>query len=509
MNQKSVTMCSVAAILLFAGCQQKPEQRVATVSMRFAMPPNSTQYAVAPVQEYQTTSAEPQDISGNQTTSSATTNSPSKCTASANTGFGELSALSQAERYFVTLWGGQFNGDDVTYRDLDLTPGDYTFAMWNQEPQSTVQGNLTVNAPSTALLEVLRRWQAQLPVLKQQLAYDAEIQGEANTNPEEFQSFQRQIRALDNLAKKIDRAVWYEQKWNKRNAPKHEEFLNQAIVLVLPGDERELDQRTRPAFCAADISRVCEGNPQTKVLVIADYDSTQWKAQMVDGFWRELSACKTVLWEEVNRLERRKRILDITDHLYKHDQAFVSNERQLQAALNTIALIDEQLTDLSARRFALAYAHALTASHEVFPSMDAEYGDLEQEKTLLTAEKARLDALYEKAGAETPKKVDLAAARQRYAQSIKQVDQRLASLNESRVVLAALRQNSQVLHRSSDARVLAAGVINEGMPFALRQAVVREAILTVRLQSQDNLFAPKDSDLAKVRTAAYTAHQPK
>jgi hypothetical protein len=60
-----------------------------------------------------------------------------------------------------------------------------------------------------------------------------------------------------------------------------------------------------------------------------------------------------------------------------------------------------------------------------------------------------------------------------------------------------------VLHRSSDARVLAAGVVGEDVPFNIRQAIARDALLTVRLQSQDTLFAPKGADVAKARTASY------
>jgi hypothetical protein len=436
MNRKSVSMCSVAAVLLLAGCNQQNQERVATISLRFAMPPSDAHYALAPVDEFQTEG----ELAQNENAALAEPAADGTSAADPNTpaeivNHDEVNALANAERYFVTMWGGPYDGDDVTYNDLDLAPGDYTFALWEQDPATTVQGNMTVNPPNSVLLDVLHQWQARIPELKQQLTYDAEIQGKANSDSEAFQSFQRQLKALDRLAKKIDRAVWWQEHWYRQYAPEYERFVNQAIVLVLPGDEREVDPRTRAAFCAADIEQVRTGNPLTKVLVVADYETTCWKARLVDSLWRDLTACKNVIWEEVNRFERRKRILDITDHLYKHDKAFVRNEWQLQNSLNTIALIDEQLASLSERRVALAYAAGLTAPDQPFRSLDAEQQDLEQEKTMLTAEKERLDTMFTAAGAETPKRVDLAAARQRYARALTFVDELMDDLVYKMVLL--------------------------------------------------------------------------
>jgi hypothetical protein len=511
MNLKSVSMCSVAAVMLLAGCSQmhKQERQVATVSLRFAMPPNDASFEFAPTNEFQTTGTDAQnDVQGGDVQDGDANATTATFTQASDADFDAVSdAPISKERYFVTMWGGPYDGEDVTYSDLDLAPGDYTFAVWEQDPQSTVQGNLTVNPPSTALLDVLQKWQARIPELKQQLAFDAEIKGKANTDAQSFSAFKRQLSALERLGDQIDRAVWWQEKWNKRHAPEYEHFVDQAVLLVLPGDERQLDPRTRPAFCASDVENVRDGSPLTKVLYVADYDSAQWKARMIDGFWRELIACKNVHWEEVNRYERRKRILDITDHLYKHDAEFVRNEQQLQTALNTIAMIDQQLADLSDRRVTLALAHALTASHEPFASFDTEFRDLEQERTMLTAEKERLDAMYEKAGAETPKRVDLAAARQRYVRALAQVEQRFAAVKQNQIVVATLRENSEVLHRNSDARVLASTIVTDSVPFNVRQAITRESVLTLRLQSQENLFAPKGSNLNTVRTAAHNTNR--
>lgn len=496
MNRISVSMCSVAAVLLLAGCHQQSQERVSTVSLRFAMPPSDGRYALVPVDPHETY-AQGQDDQQNP-------NAPAvEFTEAETANHDEMNALGHAERYFVTMWGGTYDGNDVTYSDLDLAPGDYTFAMWEQDPATTVQGNLTVNYPRSVLLDVLHQWQSRIPELRQQLTYQAEVAGRANNDAESFKAFQRELRALNHLSSRIDRAVWWQENWVKQHEPKYEQFLNQAIVLVLPGDEREIDPRTRAAFCAADVERVRTGEPLTKVLLVADYETTRWKTQIVDGLWRELVACKNVLWEETNRYERRKRILDITDHLYQNDEAFVRNEWQLQATLAVIASIDEQLADLSERRVALAYAAALTSPDEPYRSLDAEQYDLEQEKTMLTAEQERLDALWTSAGTETPKRVDLAAARQRYVRAIAQVQQRLDNLQENRLAVGKLRDASQVLHRSSDARVLAAGVIGDDVPFNIRQAIARDALLTVRLQSQETLFAPRGADTAKARTASH------
>lgn len=512
MNRKSLTLCSVAAVLLLAGCQDKQE-RITTVSVRFAMPPSEARYALVPVNQWENQenrSQYAQQNAQNNTVQDVSTQNPNQpsveFTQAASRSYDEMNALAHADRYHVALWGGPFQGDDVTYSDLDLAPGDYTFALWEQDPATSVQGHLRVNAPSGALLDVLHKWQARLPELKQQVAYEAEIQGRANTDPEAFASFQRQLKALDRLGKKIDNAVVWEERWHERHAPEYEKFVDQAIVLMLPGDERLLDPRTKPAFCAADVQNVRTGDPLTKVLVVADYNTTRWKIQMVDGFTRELNACKNVLWEEVNRLERRKRILDITDHLHKHDAAFTANEWQLQAALTTIAAIDDQLMQLSERRVALAYESALTAPDESFVSLENEQHDLQQELTLLTAEKERLDSMFSKASTETPKRVDLAAARQRYVRAIDNVQKRMTALQDNRVAIGKLRDASQVLHRSSDARVLVSSTVNSDVPFYVQQAIAKNALLTVRLQSQDNLFVPRGADVAKARTASHKAY---
>jgi hypothetical protein len=539
MRQKTFSMCTIAVLALMAGCQsaERQEKSVTTVSVRFAMPPGVSRYAVNPFQQYpnqyeyaqadnetleyshtegdtEVYTYEGDNNADYHTASYNSTNDTSYeddydeaptivFTSSDNPNYDEMNALAHAERYFVSLWGGQYKGQVVTYRDLDLTPGDYTFALWEQDPQTSVQGNLHVNHPNSALLDVLQHWQSQVPELKRRLAYHAELHGEANVDPEAFKGFKRQLSALDKLSKKINRAVWWEREWKKRNAPEFEQFVNDAVVLLLPGDEREIDPRTQPAFCASDIEGVRTGNPLTKVLVVADYETVKWKTQMVDELSRDLIACKSVLWEEVNRAERRKRILDITDHLYKHDRAFVQNEWQLQAALASIGMINDQLEDLSERRVALSYGTALTAPDEPFTSLDNEQRDLEQERVVLSAEQARLDQMWANAGPETPKRVDLEAARQRYARAVEAIDRRLSLLSDDRMALNNLRDATQVLHRQSDARVLAASIVTDSVPSRVRQAITREALMTVRLQSQDNLFAPKGTNYKSIKTASY------
>lgn len=530
MRQSMAVVCS-AAVLLLVGCQQQQsDMKVATVSVRFAMPPSVERYALAPTVEFSNTDEygnqqqeyvaadgdvmEYSHTEGNTDVYTVDENSQYAQTASAPSvtwtrtaaNYDEMNALAHAERYHVTMWGGPYQGQVVTHRDLDLSPGDYTFALWEQDPATTVQGNLHVNAPNSALLDVLQNWQARIPELKRQLAYDAEIQGQANTDAEAFKSFQRQLKALDKLSSKINRAVWWEQEWRERNAPAYEEFVNEAVVLLLPGDEREIDPRTRPAFCVSDIDNVHTGDPLTKVIMVADYNTARWKTKQVDELTREFNVCKAVLWEEVARFERRKRILNITDHIYKHDREFVANEYQLQTALATIDAINDELGDLSERRVALAYATALTAPDEPSNSLDSEQRDLEQERVVLSAEKDRLDAMYQTAGRETPKRVDLEAARQRYARAIEGIDQRLGQLADDRLALSKLRDASQVLHRQSHDRVLAASIVGEDIPFRVRQAIGEDALITVRMQSQDNLFAPKGKGTGvAAQTASWNA----
>ena len=76
-------------------------------------------------------------------------------------------------------------------------------------------------------------------------------------------------------------------------------------------------------------------------------------------------------------------------------------------------------------------------------------------------------------------------------------------INDDRVALNTLRDASQVLHRQSDARVLAASVVTDAVPSRVRQAITRDALMSVRLQSESNLFAPKGTHYATAHTAGY------
>ncbi len=502
MSQKVLTTLSAAACVLLVGCHQEQTQ----VAVRFAMPPGLERYAQTPTIE-----AEYADANGAQD-ASAWDDEPTASTVDYDAvnydavNYDEVNALAHADRYHVTMWGAEYTGQPVTYNDLPLTPGNYTFAMWEQEPATSVQGHMQVNVPKNSLLGVYQNWKSRMPALRQQLAFAAELTDQADRDPEGFRSLQRQLSALDKLERRLDWAIWWEQRQWKQTEPQVQDFLNNAVVLVLPGDEGALTPQTRPAFCAADIETVRGGEAITKVLLVSDYDDVQAKAQVVDRLCRDLTSCKYVLREEIRRFEQRKRFLHVTDHVYRNDEAFVTNELQLQAALSAVDEINQQLTDLTTRRAALALAASFTAPDESFASLDTRHRDLLQEQAYLQAEKSRVDLLFEQAGETNLKRVDYDAARERYARALENVEEQMSWLSETRLALSQLRDSGAVLHRAGSSRVLAASVLSSDVPTVLRRVLESDAVMTVRLESEDNLFRPtNNADVAQ--TASYQPAQ--
>jgi hypothetical protein len=111
----------------------------------------------------------------------------------------------------VALWGGPFYGHETTYTLTSLDPGDYTFAVIDRDKAKAIQGWIHVNHSGLEVADILQRWKAEMPKMKQWLAYDFELQGKLNTSDAQvFESFARQLRAFERLERELDQAIAHE-----------------------------------------------------------------------------------------------------------------------------------------------------------------------------------------------------------------------------------------------------------------------------------------------------------
>ena len=406
--------------------------------------------------------------------------------------------------FHVTLWGGKYNGQEVTHENATLDPGHYTFAFWGNDRAAAVQGWMRVNSADSDLVDVLRKWRASLPVQKKKLAYEFEVYGKlAKNDPALFRSFKKQLRAVDRLQRQIDGVIARELKRSDKSRRRREELIDHAVVQLLPGDTGLFTPTTDPAFRNEDLATVRQGQTVTKLLLVADYEELQWKLQLVNQVGRSLQACKNVLREEVDRLERRKRLLNITDHLNKNDHQFTRNEYNLQQTLVTIGDLNDRIASLREKRVALAFVSELVAPDSSFAPLDDEQRDLMQERVVLEAERARLDTLFAQAAQWGSKRVHLERRRQRALRALEATDAQLEILSDARIAIASLKSSSEIIHRHGGSRLLAASFVGNDIPFRVKEAIEREALMSVRLEAADSLYVPSRAKLDDARTASH------
>ncbi|UCC29081.1 MAG: hypothetical protein JSU86_12865 [Phycisphaerales bacterium] len=408
-----------------------------------------------------------------------------------------------SDAYHVALWGGPFEGNDVTYDATALAPGSYTFAYLDRPDDSMMQGWLEVNYEGKDLLDYLYKWKNSIPEQKQQLAYEYEISGRMNAmDPAAFTSLDKQLQAFDRLEKQLDAAIAAETKAHTARHQQVGDLLRDAEILVLPGTDQVFHATTRPAFSPDDFEAVRAGGALTKMVLVADHQDAQWKLRCVDQLYDDLTRCKAVMGQEADRLERRKGLFLLTDHLHNHDKRFVENEMRLQVVLSAIDRLDQRMSDLGKRRMALAFISELVAPDGTFRALDQEERDLLQEKAVAQAEKNRLDLLFDESDENSTRRVALERNRLHVAAAIDAFNMRLADLGKARTALQTMTESTDVIHRQGDTRLLTATVVEEQLPFTVRQAIQRESLMTVRLQIEDDVFVPAKANVA--RAGAFT-----
>ena len=499
MRHHTGTLGVLVLPLMVAGCahmntttkSSNPQTNMTAVSVRFMMP---TDWAPA------------EDAQGNPDAALASVN-PSGGSAVSD-GF-EQPTGAEGVPHHVALWGGAFDGTDMTHGVASLTPGSYTFAYVDRENDAFMQGWLEVNGRGFDLLDILYRWRESVPRQKHQLAFEMDLRGEPTAADEEmFNQFAEQLQAFDRLEQRIDQTIQSELRARTLRTDGWNHFLNGAEVLIMPGGEPVFQATTRPAISRAELASLSEGESLTKIILVADYDEAQWKMRRVDALHSELNRCYTLFGEVAERLERRKGLFLMTDHLFNNDKKFVRNERWLQQTIGAMEQLDLQMNDLRDRRVALAFISELIAPGTQAGALVRAQERLFRERTQFQTEKRRVDTIFAETKPESRARISLERSRQRLKESLASIDRQLDDLTEAREAVATMTASTQILHRQGDKRMLAATFVGEALPFKLRTAVQRESLMTVRVQASANVFVPTVRGMRAGGTISYQVGEP-
>lgn len=394
--------------------------------------------------------------------------------------------------HHVVLWGGPFDGEDVTYSVTSLPPGDYMFGLFDQDRSEVYQGWMSVHNTGDELLNVLIDWRKTIHEEMAWLGFDSKMKSKfGGVNTKTFNTFAKQLRSLDRLDKQLDEAVRQEMKWRMSHRAQVDEMLNGAEVLLMPGGMDFFLPTTRSAFSDADLASVQSNEALTKVVLLADYGKATEKLQRVTNLHKSLKRCRTVLAEQARQLEKRKQFYMMTDHLYHHDKRFVRNERRLQKTLGAIDRIGQQMAEHRRRSMALAFMAGLAAPGEAADVFDGEERALKHDKAVLREEQRQIEARYNATNDKSVRRVSLQRIRHNRMAAIEEIDAQLAELAQAKTSLRTLKASTSVIHRHGPARLMTATLLPQTLPAYLADAIERESLMTVRLQAVDSLYAPK------------------
>lgn len=406
----------------------------------------------------------------------------------------------------ASLWGGPYQGQDVTYELAQLASGNYKFDYWDVERRTDLRGTIAVSPFDESLADTFRRWKSDLPQRKKQLAFDFEIEGKAaSTDHRALASLTRQLRAVEAFDRALDKAIAHEERNQKETCARNAKVLDQSMVLLFPGGE-ETDPPVQPAFSQSDLDRVRSGEVLTKVLVVANHQDLKWKLDHVNRLGRELQRLHDSTRDEARRLEGRKRFrsFDFANH-----DAFLHNEKRLQQVLAQADCYNEQLRLLRERRLQTAIAAEWATPDESFHPLDRELRDLEQERAVLAAEKQRVDLLFSRKDAASRERVEFEQRRQNVNGALAQLDDQLEFLGDARYAVAQLRERRSILHREGETLFVAAGVSDDEVPFRVREALQQASLMAVRVETRpagvDGSFAgfaPPQTKNRGARTAS-------
>ncbi|MHC5109298.1 MAG: hypothetical protein ACYTHJ_05415 [Planctomycetota bacterium] len=380
----------------------------------------------------------------------------------------------------------------MTHSAVPLSPGGYSFAMFNTDETVAYQGWIDVTKPTDNVIDILKEWRDTVGEQKQWAGFDAMINDHfASTDDKHFKAFMKKIHEIERLERRIDDQVKWEIFWAEQEQEKNanQQPAVNADVLLMPGGHNYFTTSTASTFSEVELASVRSGDPVTKLLFVADPDQTREKLTRVNELWMVLQGRRAVLAQEYKRLEGRKRYFSITDHIYDHNKKFVKNEKRLQNVGVMLERLDNRMVTLRNHRHALQFTAALFSPGEDNSAFNDEVSALNRELVVLQQQKARVDAQFDGTPEDSCVRVALERKRQKFVGAIEDVQRQLGRLNETTMALAKLRESTNVIHRENSLRVLAT-VVGSDVPAHLANALGRECLMSVRLQNADSMFVP-------------------
>ncbi len=391
--------------------------------------------------------------------------------------------MANSAAYRVVLWGGEFEGEDVTFTPTQLSTGPYMFGLFDPDRGGSYQGWISVNSGGDDVLSALGEWQQSVQKQQEWLAYGAKVSGQFDSgDASDFASFEQNLRKLRRLEKKIGWAIESERV-ERRNGASRFETLAQAEVLIVPGGESFLRPWTQAALSEEDFSTVRSGTALTKFILVGDYETASGKLERIAELRDDLDRNRAVFNEEFRRLEHRRRYYLMTDHLYNHGRKFVQNEKRLQEARGMIAEMDRQIADYNQKFEAILFVTGLFAPDEALAQFDATRDGLDRDRAVIDARVALIENRIDEVSDRSERRVRLEQQRQDAQASIEHLDNRIAQIDQAQRAVRRLRDSTVVIHRQGPASVIAATMIDASIPPRFASAIEKESLLTLRLQA--------------------------
>jgi len=481
MKRKTVVLASIVGPFVCAGCATWPfasrgdsDPGFAKVTVRFTAPIQPMQFARGP--------AEQADVLKDQ--SFATTESGDRTTMSS-------SITPDVGPYHAVLWGGPFQGADVTYTATPLSTGDYMFGLFDHQRDAVYQGWINVNSNGDDILSLLTEWRDTVREQKRWLGFETKIQGKfASRDDRDYKEFRKEIRNIDRLEDRLNKALKEEARSRRQDQREQASYVRDVEVNLFPGVNEFSHPTTLPTFSDDELATLNNSqDAHTKVVLIADYAGANEKLHRLNSLRADLKRYQEVLAEEVNRLEKRKRYYLLTDHIYHYDDEFVQNERRLQQARGMLDKTAEKIDRHRRHCLALMFVRGLFSPDETLDAFQEEQRSLERDRVVLDAQQRQFDMRINDLDPRSSRRVALQRNQQDVLAAIDRVDRDIHRLDDARTALADLRESTRVIHRHGPARMITASLFDKGMPGYIADAIERECLMTVRLQATDELQA--------------------
>ncbi len=406
--------------------------------------------------------------------------------------------VNDANPYHVVLWGGDFSGNNVTFTAAPLTPGDYMFGVFDQDRGAAYQGWLNINGSSGGVLDSLTQWRNTVQMQENWLGFEYKVKGKFETgNTKDFAEFTKDLSELRSLERRINHAIVGENIAQRRSQKWREDFMKTADVLMFPGTFDFFRPSTRSTFSKAELASVRTGKPINKVVFAADYSQAVEKFQRINSLRKDLKRCRTVLTAQVNRLHNQKRLMTITNHLFKNDSMFAETDAHMQNTIGMIQAIDQQIENYRHQCYAHMFIASLASPGETFDPFTQEQENLRRERLILEEQKRQIDMRFNDTDKMSMRRVSLERDRQHIIGEIESIDSQIGELGTAKVAMTNLKHSTEVIHRMGPARIMTATIIDGAMPSYIVDALESGSIMNVRLQKTDSMYAPNTkADLA-------------